>query len=97
MESLILNGQVIETLDGMSEKFSMPWVLFYPVISRDGMPFPENAFARAVQGPQFFEETRAWRGNLVVVKYRDLQYSAMINASMADFPLIKNWLQTHRV
>ena len=69
---------------------------FDPVISRDGMPFPVNKCVREIQiQAQTFEEGRAWRGNLVVAKYRDPEYSAMIDASMADFPIIKNYLSTH--
>ena len=86
--------QLIEALDGMIKKFSTPYILFYPVISRDGMPFPVNKCIREIQG-QTYEEARAWRGNLVVAKYRDADYSAMIDASMADFPIIKNYLSTH--
>ncbi|EJF63048.1 hypothetical protein BD309DRAFT_849160 [Dichomitus squalens] len=85
---------LVEALDGMIKKFPTPYILFYPVISRDGMPFPVNKCIREIQG-QRYDEARAWRGNLVVAKYRDTAYSAMIDASMADFPIIKNYLSTH--
>ncbi|RDX53022.1 hypothetical protein OH76DRAFT_1399605 [Lentinus brumalis] len=85
---------LVEALDGMMNKFTAPYIVFYPVLSRDGMPFPVNKCIREIQG-QMFDEGRAWRGNLVVAKYRDTNYSAMIDASMADFPLIKNYLSTH--
>ena len=78
----------------MIKKFATPYIVFYPVVSRDGMPFPVNKCIREIQG-QVFAERRAWRGNLVVAKYRDTEYSAMTVASMADFPIIKNYLSTH--
>ncbi|PIL36693.1 hypothetical protein GSI_00382 [Ganoderma sinense ZZ0214-1] len=87
---------LIEALDGMIKKFTTPYILFYPVISRDGMPFPVNKCIREIQlQAQTYDEARAWRGNLVIAKYRDADYSAMIDASMADFPIIKNYLSTH--
>ena len=78
----------------MLKKFSTPYILFYPIISRDGMLFPVNKCIREIQA-QTYDEARAWRGNLVIAKYRDTNYSAMIDASMADFPIIKNYLSTH--
>ncbi|EKM52063.1 uncharacterized protein PHACADRAFT_128199, partial [Phanerochaete carnosa HHB-10118-sp] len=87
--------KVIDILDGMSQGFTTPYILFYPVVSRDHMPFPLNQYVSGVQGRDFFEEARAWRGNLVIAKYSDMKYSAMTNASMADFPIVKNWLKTH--
>ncbi|KAI0637707.1 hypothetical protein C8Q77DRAFT_1153431 [Trametes polyzona] len=89
------NFHLIEALDGMLTKFSTPYILFYPVVSRDGMPFPVNKCIREIQGDRF-DEARAWRGNLVVAKYKDNKYSVMTDASMADFPLIKNYLSTHK-
>ena len=31
--------QVVDILDGMTKKFSSPYIMFYPTVSRDGMPF----------------------------------------------------------
>ena len=81
-------------LDGMNKKFANPYVIFYPVLSRDGMPFPINKCLREIQGPNY-REALAWRGNLVIAKYRDEQFSALMDATMADFPLLKNYLSTH--
>ena len=58
------------------------------------MPFSVNKCIREIQG-QMIVEARAWRGNLVVAKYRDTDYSAIIDASTADYPIIKNYLSTH--
>ncbi|OBZ71917.1 hypothetical protein A0H81_08210 [Grifola frondosa] len=33
---------LVEALDGMNKKFATPYIIFYPTISRDGMPFPVN-------------------------------------------------------
>ncbi|KAI9061806.1 hypothetical protein FKP32DRAFT_1531461, partial [Trametes sanguinea] len=90
--------QCIEALDGMiteKHRFSKPYILFYPLISRDGMPFPVNSCIRAMQG-KTFDKQNAWEGDIIIAKYSDLQYSEMIDASMADFPIIKNYLLTHR-
>lgn len=78
----------------MTKKFTTPYIVFYPMLSRDGMPFPINKFLREAQGRNY-QETKAWRGNIVVAKYRDLEYSGMANMSMADFPLVKNYLSMH--
>ncbi|GJE91715.1 hypothetical protein PsYK624_078650 [Phanerochaete sordida] len=85
----------IDRLEGMSQPLARPYVLFAPAAARDGQPFPRNTYVRDVQGA-FYEDDRAWRGNIVVAKYADLQFSAMVDASMADFPIVKNWLTTHR-
>ena len=81
-------------LDGMNKKFANPYVIFYPVVSRDGMPFPINKCLKEIQGPNYREHL-AWRGNLVIAKYRDEQLSALMDATMADFPLLKNYLSNH--
>lgn len=88
-------SHVVEMLDGMNKKFANPYVVFYPVLSRDGMPFPINKCLKEIQGPNYREHL-AWRGNLVIAKYRDEQLSAPMDANMADFPLLKNYLSTHR-
>ena len=78
----------------MTTPFTTPYILFYPTVSRDGMPFPVNKYILDMQGGKT-PESRAWRGNLVVAKYRDLEFSGMTNLSIADFPLIKNHITTH--
>ncbi|KAG6866011.1 hypothetical protein C0991_009683 [Blastosporella zonata] len=83
-----------EALDGMNRKFSNPYIIFYPTVSRDGMPFPVNKSIREIQGHGFKEET-AWRGNIVIAKYRENPFSSMIDASMADFAILRNYLLTH--
>lgn len=88
------NTQLVEALDCMTKTFSTPYIIFYPTVSRDGMAFPINKFIREAQG-RFYKESAAWRGNIVVAKYRDTQFSAMTNISMADFPILKNYLSTH--
>jgi len=85
---------VIDMLDGMNKKFANPYVIFYPILSRDGMPFPINKCLKEIQGPNY-RENFAWRGNIVIAKYRDEQLSVLVDASMADFPLLKNYLATH--
>ncbi|RDB20547.1 hypothetical protein Hypma_012454 [Hypsizygus marmoreus] len=85
---------LVEALDGMNRKFANPYIIFYPTVSRDGMPFPVNKCIRDIQSRAFKEES-AWRGNIVIAKYRDNPFSSMIDASMADFPILKNYLLTH--
>jgi hypothetical protein len=84
----------VEALDGMNRKFANPYIIFYPTVSRDGMVFPVNKSIREIQGRAYREEY-AWRGNIVIAKYRDNPFSSMVDASMADFPLLKNYLLTH--
>ncbi|KAJ8076720.1 hypothetical protein PM082_001143 [Marasmius tenuissimus] len=86
--------QLVEALDGMNRKFANPYIIFYPIISRDGMPFPVNKSIRDIQGRNFVEQA-AWRGNIVIAKYHDNPFTSMMNASMADFPILKNYLMTH--
>lgn len=81
-------------LDGMNKKFVNPYVIFYPVLSRDGMPFPINKCLKEIQGPNY-RENLAWRGNLVIAKYRDEQLSTLMDTTMADFPLLRNYLSKH--
>lgn len=86
--------QLVEALDGMNKKFANPYIIFYPVVSRDGMPFPVNKCVKDIQG-KAFKEAVAWRGNVVIAKYRDNPFTSMIDATMADFPILKNYLLTH--
>lgn len=81
-------------LDGMNKKFANPYVVFYPVLSRDNMPFPINKCLKEIQGLNY-REPIAWRGNLIIAKFRDEQLSAFMDASMADFPILKNYLSKH--
>lgn len=78
----------------MNRKFTHPYIMFYPTVSQDGLPFPINNLLREIQGPLFREEV-AWRGNIIIAKYRDEPFSSMTNASIADFPILKNYLMTH--
>ncbi|KZT74502.1 hypothetical protein DAEQUDRAFT_195611 [Daedalea quercina L-15889] len=83
--------QVIEQLEGMTKKFSTPYIVFYPTVSRDGMPFPVNKCIKEIQADKY-QESKAWRGNVIVAKFRDQEYASMMDATMADFPIVKNWL-----
>jgi hypothetical protein len=78
----------------MNKKFANPYIVFYPTVSRDGRPFPVNRCIREIQGKLFREEL-AWRGDIIIAKYRDDPWTSMIDASMADFPILKNYLLTH--
>ncbi|KAJ3558872.1 hypothetical protein NM688_g672 [Phlebia brevispora] len=85
--------QVLEALEGMHIKLDKPYIIFFPFVSRDGFPFPINQYAQDAQS-KYYKEAVAWRGDLIVAKYKDLGYTAMENISMADLPLIKNYLST---
>ncbi|KAJ3540999.1 hypothetical protein NM688_g6147 [Phlebia brevispora] len=86
--------QLLEALEGMNKKFDQPYIIFFPVVSRDGLPFPINKDVKDLQD-KLYQESKAWRGNLIIAKYSNLEYSEMKNISMADFPLVKNYLSTH--
>lgn len=95
-ETLISFFQLVESLDGMTKKFARPYIIFYPIFSRTGAPFPINKAIREIQGRNYREET-AWRGNILVAKYRGEgtdPFASMIDISMADFPILKNYLST---
>src|SRR5579863_183076 len=83
----------------MNKKFANPYIIYYPVISRDGMPFPVNRTVRDIQEEvnkgRRLPEDQLWRGNLVAAKFADDHFAEMIDASMADFPILKNFLGTH--
>lgn len=85
---------LIQALDGMNRSFAAPYVVFYPTVSRDGRPFPLNKMVQEIQG-HAFQESTAWRGNIVVAKYRGSPFMNMVDISMADYPLIRNWFLTH--
>ncbi|KAK7061354.1 hypothetical protein R3P38DRAFT_3166333 [Favolaschia claudopus] len=86
---------IVDALDGMSRKFSNPYIVYYATVSRDGMPFPINKSIRDLQGADF-NEKYAWRGNIIIGKFRDHDhpFTSMMDASMADFPILKNFIRT---
>ncbi|KAI0056969.1 hypothetical protein BV25DRAFT_1872574 [Artomyces pyxidatus] len=86
--------QCVEALDCMNKKFTNPYIVYFPVISHDGLPFPVNKIVKEMQGRMFVENC-AWRGDLIVAKYSDGRFLYMKNASMADFPILKNYFSTH--
>jgi hypothetical protein len=83
----------------MNKKFANPYIIYYPVVSRDGMPFPVNRTVRDIQEEvnkgRRLREDQLWRGNLVAAKFADDRFTQMMDASMADFPILKNFLGTH--
>jgi hypothetical protein len=79
--------QYVQALDGMRNSFPQPYIIYFPVISRDGMPFPANKTLRDIQGA-WFKPEHAWRGNIVVAKYRDQHCKTMMNITMADFAIV---------
>jgi hypothetical protein len=91
--------QFVEALDMMNKKFANPYIIYYPVVSRDGMPFPVNRTVRDIQEEvnkgRRLREDQLWRGHLVAAKFADDHFTQMIDASMADFPILKNFLGTH--
>jgi hypothetical protein len=83
----------------MNKKFANPYIIYYPVVSRDGMPFPVNRTVRDIQEEvnkgRRLREDQLWRGNLVAAKFADDRFTQMTDASIADFPILKNFLGTH--
>ncbi|KAJ3524965.1 hypothetical protein NM688_g8474 [Phlebia brevispora] len=86
--------QNLEALDGMNRGFDEPYIIFFPAVSVDGLPFPVNRYIKHIQG-ELFDENKAWRGNIVIAKYSNPQYETTKSISMADFPIIKNYLSNH--
>jgi hypothetical protein len=83
----------------MNKKFANPYIIYYPVVSRGGMPFPANRTVRDIQEEVYkgrrLREDQLWRGNLVAAKFADGQFTQMMDASIADFPILKNFLGNH--
>lgn len=83
----------------MNKKFANPYIIYYPVVSCDGMSFPVNRIVRDMQEEvnkgRCLREDQLWRGNLIVAKFIDNHFARMMDASMADFPILKNFLLTH--
>ena len=84
-------AQVARGLDQTDKPFQNPYIIFYPVTSRDDARFPVNRMIRSIQQNNFKRE-KAWRGNIVVAKYRDPAYSAMMDMSVGDYALLSNYL-----
>ncbi|PAV21134.1 hypothetical protein PNOK_0376100 [Pyrrhoderma noxium] len=61
--------QLVDSLEGMTKNFANPYIIFYPVVSRTGAPFPINRAIREIQGRSYSDDN-AWRGNIIVAKYR---------------------------
>jgi len=78
----------------MNKKFANPYIIYYPVISHDGMPHPVNRTLRDIQ-EEVNSPEQLWRGNLVAAKLTDDHFTQMIDASVAHFPILKNFLGTH--
>jgi hypothetical protein len=55
--------QIVDSLDMMNKKFTYPYIVYYPTVSRDGMPFAINKSIRDIQGRDF-NEKYAWRGTI---------------------------------
>jgi hypothetical protein len=84
----------VDALDFMTTKLTRPYTIFYPVIARDGMPFPINKCVREIQQGRGLIGNQ-WRGDLVVAAYSDATYTALVPAKMSDFPIIKNFFMTN--
>jgi hypothetical protein len=62
--------QHVDALNFMTAPLARPYTIFYPVISRDGMPFPENQCVREIQQGRALRGN-LWRGDLVIAAYTD--------------------------
>ncbi|KAG2067681.1 hypothetical protein BDR04DRAFT_838101 [Suillus decipiens] len=85
---------LVEALDCMKKKFANPYVIFYLTVSRDGMSFPINKCIREIQR-QSFREATAWHRNIIITKYQESPFLLMINGSIADFPILRNYFMMH--
>ncbi|KAJ7603608.1 hypothetical protein DFH06DRAFT_1350066 [Mycena polygramma] len=89
---------IIDSLDMMTAKLTRPYIVYYPTASCDGMLFPVNKTVQDIQGANLRDPDRqAWRGDILVGKInnRECPFSSMLDASMADYPIIKNYMMTH--
>jgi len=84
-------GQPIHALYGMTRGLTNPYLIFYNPNPRAGVV---NQCIREIQG-RGFREDKAWRGDIVVAKYRSIATGDMLHCTAADFPLIKNYFALH--
>ncbi|KAJ7442235.1 hypothetical protein B0H11DRAFT_1663868, partial [Mycena galericulata] len=84
---------IVCSLEGMTKRFAHPYVVYYPLKSREGLPFSINENIRGIQGSRF-QSHLAWKGDIIVGKCMDQSepFSSMTSVSMADFPILKNFL-----
>ncbi|KAJ7177289.1 hypothetical protein C8R43DRAFT_1118290 [Mycena crocata] len=89
---------VISALDGMNKSPNHSYILFYPTISRDGMPFLVNEWVRGIQG-RSPSEASTWRGSVLIAKTRhhnnNHPFTSLMDVSMADFPILKNFMASN--
>lgn len=86
--------QLVNALEGMTKNFEKPYIIFYPLADRSGKAMPINEAIRNIQGKNY-SESIMWRGDIVIAKFRGGvgdPFSSLINISMADFPILKNYL-----
>jgi hypothetical protein len=88
----------VERLDWMGRAFTVPYIIFYPVVSKDGLAFPINWWIQAFQdGSRGFNEEweELWRGNIVIAKYQGDPFRNVVDMCMADFVVLKNHFINH--
>ena len=78
----------------MIKNFEKPYIIFYPLADRAGKSMPVNEAIRNIQGNSY-SGTTEWRGDIIIAKFRGGAgdpFSSLIDISMADFPILKNYL-----
>ncbi|KAA1479883.1 hypothetical protein DENSPDRAFT_750668, partial [Dentipellis sp. KUC8613] len=86
--------QVFDHLDYMTQRFRCPYVIFYPILSCDGLNFDINRTIAEIKGSRYVED-KAWRGDIVVVKYTDHTLDTLDNISISDYAILRNYFRTH--
>ncbi|KZS97725.1 hypothetical protein SISNIDRAFT_481620 [Sistotremastrum niveocremeum HHB9708] len=86
----VCSHKVVDSLEGMTKKFTTPYVVFYGSKSRTGEAFPINKTIRQIQGSRF-QESKAWRGDVIAVKYEAHSFTRIVDCNSSDFPLLRNW------
>ena len=84
----------IASLYGMNRTFSDAFVVFYAAGQRSEAALAVNACIAEIQG-RGFREQAAWRGDVVVVKYRNVDNGDIVCCPASDFPLVKNFFALH--
>lgn len=70
------------------------YLIFYPARQRSGAAPPVNTCIAEIQG-RGYREDKAWRGDVVVAKYRNVESGDIVSCSASDFPLVKNYFALH--
>ncbi|KAL6304375.1 hypothetical protein BKA93DRAFT_733391, partial [Sparassis latifolia] len=81
---------IIHKLDGMHRPLPNPYGIFTPGMSNNGLPFTRNKCISSMVGSRLPNNTD-WKGDIIIVKYRDNTHQDFLDLTMSEFPIVKNY------